>query len=56
MEIEWSAIAWYAAICGCLSAFAPSLGGMALRLGIGAAVGIFAATLLPIIRGMMGGY
>lgn len=56
MEIEWTAIAWYAAICGCLSAFAPNLGGTMLRLGIGAAVGIFAATLLPFIRGMMVGY
>jgi hypothetical protein len=50
MGIDATAIAWYAAICGVLSAFAPALGGRAMRIGIGAAVGIAAATLLPIVK------
>lgn len=49
-----SAIIWYAAICGALSAFAPSLGGRIARIIIGAVVGIIAATVLPILKGMIG--
>lgn len=49
-----TAIIWYAAICGILSALAPSLGGQITRMGIGAVVGILAATALPFARGMMG--
>jgi hypothetical protein len=51
---DTTAIVWYAAICGTLSALAPSLGGQALRISIGAVVGILAATVLPFLKGMMG--
>ena len=47
-------ISFYAVICGLLSMLAPNLGGTLPRLGIGAAVGILAAILLPIIKGSMG--
>ncbi|MDJ1009345.1 MAG: hypothetical protein QNJ13_16130 [Paracoccaceae bacterium] len=51
------AIVFYAIICGCLSLFAPSLGGMAPRLAVGAAVGIAASIALPFLRtAMAGGY
>lgn len=50
MSIDPTAVAWYAAICGALSAFSPSFGGRALRVGIGAAVGVAAATLLPVVK------
>lgn len=49
-----TAAIWYAAICGGLAAFAPSLGGRGMRIAIGAVVGILAASLLPWIKGMMG--
>lgn len=54
MAIDPTAIAWYAAICGALSAFAPSFGGRGLRIVIGAVVGVVAATLLPALRSMLG--
>ncbi len=54
MPFDFSAVAWYAAICGLLSALAPSLGGTALRLAIGAGVGVVAAPVLPELKGMMG--
>jgi len=47
---------FYALVCGCLSVAAPKLPGLPVRLGVGAAVGILAATVLPIIKGAMGGY
>lgn len=50
MSIDPTAVAWYAAICGALSAFAPSFGGRTLRIAVGAAVGVAAATLLPVVR------
>ncbi|PWW04314.1 hypothetical protein DFR52_1011009 [Hoeflea marina] len=54
MSIDATAIVWYAAICGSLSALAPSFGGRALRLAIGAGVGIVAATLLPLLKSLIG--
>lgn len=51
---DTTAIIWYAAICGTLSALAPSFGGQLSRMGIGAVVGILAATVLPFAKGMMG--
>lgn len=51
------AIAFYAAICGCLSLFAPRFGGMLPRLAVGAVVGIGAAVALPLVKtAMAGGY
>ena len=54
MAIDPAAIAWYAAICGALSAFAPSVGGRGLRIAVGAVVGVLAATLLPAVRSVLG--
>ncbi|MCB1385253.1 MAG: hypothetical protein KDJ80_04880 [Nitratireductor sp.] len=51
---DTTAIVWYAAICGALAAFAPSLGGRAARIAIGAVVGVIAASLLPFLKSMMG--
>ncbi|EAU42555.1 hypothetical protein FP2506_06936 [Fulvimarina pelagi HTCC2506] len=51
---DGTVIVWYAAICGILGAVAPSLGGTMLRLGIGALVGVAAATLLPLVRVSLG--
>ena len=41
---------FYAVVCGLLSLAGPRLGAPLVRLGIGAAVGIVAATLLPLAR------
>ena len=49
-------IAFYAVVCGCLSAASPVVPSLPVRLGIGAVVGIVAAFLLPIVRGAMTGY
>lgn len=43
-------LAFYALVCAVLSLFAPQLGGRAARLAVGAAVGVAAATLLPVLR------
>lgn len=48
------ALAFYAAVCGILSLFAPNLGGRVQRLLIGAGVGVMAAAILPAIRGAFG--
>ncbi len=45
---------FYAVICGCLSWAAPNLGRPALRLGVGASVGVMAAALLPTVRASLG--
>lgn len=47
---------FYAVVCGSLSAIAPRFPGMPIRIGIGAAVGILAASLLPLIKDLMNGY
>ncbi|WP_412563676.1 hypothetical protein [Thalassobius sp. MITS945101] len=49
------ALVFYAVICGLLSLFAPSLGGMVPRLALGAVVGIVAAALLPTLKALIGG-
>lgn len=49
------AIAFYAIICGCLSAFAPSVPRLSVRVGIGAGVGIVAAAVLPLIKDLLMG-
>ncbi|SEW40790.1 hypothetical protein SAMN04488515_2743 [Cognatiyoonia koreensis] len=48
------ALAFYACVCGLLSAFAPQLSTFYVRLGVGAVVGIVAATVLPLIKVAMG--
>ena len=93
MSFDAAAIAWYAVICGILSALAPSFGGRLVRISIGnrneahmiynfslpplllhallhgtskhlnawqmtmpigAVVGILAATVLPLVKSMIG--
>ena len=52
--MEPISLVFYAAVCGVLSTLAPSLGGLIPRFAVGAVVGIAAAALLPVLRGMMG--
>lgn len=54
--MELLSLVFYAVVCGVLSLFAPWLGGVLPRLATGAVVGLAAAALLPVLRGMMGGY
>ncbi len=49
-------LAFYAVVCGCLSAVAPRMPRLPIRLGIGAVVGIIAAAVLPSLKGMIGFY
>lgn len=48
------ALVFYAIVCACLGLAGPRLGAPLARLGIGAAVGIVAAAVLPALRGMIG--
>lgn len=52
--MDLTSIAFYAAVCGVLGVAAPNLGGMPIRLAFGAAVGIVAAIILPLLKGMIG--
>ena len=45
-------MAFYACICGVLGVASPRLGSMPVRLAIGAAVGVVAALILPVVRGV----
>jgi len=49
-------LGFYAVVCGALSVVAPSFPRLPVRLGIGAVVGLAAASVLPMLKGMMGGY
>lgn len=48
--MDFTALIYYAIICGGLSAVAPRFGTVFARLGTGVAVGIAAALALPMIR------
>jgi len=48
-------LTYYAVVCGGLGALSPRIGGLLPRLGIGAVVGLVAAGLLPLVRGLIGG-
>lgn len=52
--IDPVAMGFYAAICAALAAYAPAGTGRAVRLAIGAAVGIVAAFALPNLRLLAG--
>lgn len=54
--MDFVSLGFYAIICGLLGVAAPNMGPPAMRLGIGAAIGIIAAILLPMIRGLVTGY
>lgn len=47
-------LAFYGLVCGTLAAFAPSLGSRVARAVLGVIVGLIAAGLLPMLRGMAG--
>ena len=47
-------LGFYAIVCGGLSAVAPRFPRLAIRLGIGAVVGLVAASALPVLRGTLG--
>ena len=49
------ALGFYALVCGVLSLAGPVLGTPILRFGIGAVVGIVAASVLPSVRVIVGG-
>lgn len=49
------ALVFYALVCGILSLASPRLGTPFLRMAIGAAVGIAAAFLLPVLKDAVGG-
>ena len=53
-KMDLISIAFYAAICGTLGVAAPNLGKMPNRLAVGAAVGVVAAIVLPLLKGMTG--
>ena len=44
---------YYAAVCACLGFLAPRLGKGSVRFVVGAIVGIAAAAVLPVVRGMV---
>ncbi|SNR32831.1 hypothetical protein [Puniceibacterium sediminis] len=47
-------LTFYATVCACLSAVAPRVPRLPVRLAIGALVGLVAATLLPFLRAAAG--
>ena len=47
-------LAYYGAICGCLSLVSPRIRPGALRVVLGIVVGLAAAALLPILRATFG--
>ncbi|MFV1874794.1 MULTISPECIES: hypothetical protein [Nioella] len=47
-------LTFYAVVCGLLGLVSPNLGRPAIRLGIGAVVGLIAAGALPTIRASLG--
>jgi len=48
-------VLYYGAICGLLALFSPELGRAAARLACGFAVGLVAAALLPVLKGVLAG-
>lgn len=47
------ALLYYAAICGLLGWAAPHFGGRLPRFAVGVAVGLAAASLLPMLRALL---
>ena len=54
--MDFIALGFYALVCGALSFAAPKLGRPFSRFVIGAGIGILAAAVLPIIKGILAGY
>jgi hypothetical protein len=53
--LDLVALVFYAIVCGVLSWAGPRLGTPFVRFGIGAIVGVVAASLLPSVRLVIGG-
>ncbi len=51
--MEWTALTFYAVVCGALSTVSPALTSPLVRLVSGAAVGVVAATVLPVLQGII---
>jgi len=49
-------LGFYAIVCGCLSAFAPKVPRLPVRITIGAVVGLIAASALPWLKGALDFY
>jgi len=49
------ALTYYAIVCGVLGLIGPKLGAPITRLGVGAVVGIVAASSLPVVKSFLGG-
>lgn len=49
------ALAFYATVCAALSYYAPALNKSVYRLLVGAIVGVAAASLLPVVKGLLAG-
>jgi hypothetical protein len=47
-------LAFYAAVCGTLAAFAPQGSGRPVRAAIGVVVGLLAASTLPYFKSLLG--
>ena len=52
--MDYTSLVYYAVICGLLCLAAPYLEKRLVRLGVGMAVGLIAATVLPIARDIAG--
>ncbi|MEN8656670.1 hypothetical protein [Marivita sp.] len=52
--MDLTAMAFYALVCGGLGALSPRLPSFWQRFAVAALVGIVAAALLPVVRGVLG--
>ena len=52
--MDYTAMAFYALVCGGIGAFAPRLSLVWQRFAVAALIGIVAALVLPILRGALG--
>jgi len=52
--MDITALVFYAVVCGVLSWAAPNLGAPMARLGVGAVVGVAAASVLPFLKAILG--
>lgn len=53
-DMDLTAMAFYALVCGGLGALSPRLPSFWQRFAVAALVGIVAAALLPVVRGVLG--
>ncbi|MCI5109035.1 MAG: hypothetical protein MRY75_00650 [Marivita sp.] len=52
--MDFTAMAFYALVCGGLGAVVPRFDRFWIRFGVAALVGIAAAAVLPLLRGVLG--